>query len=414
MDINPAFLPAGRNVRRGRYPRHSFNLKVSPFQIVPFLIAPVLPGDTLKNAVLQARAVSDPITNDLAGAWLGFDLFYVKLRDLAGREDFMGMMVDLNKDMSAYQQASARSAPMYTALGGMKWVQYCLDSVVGAYYRDEADAPADIGSYPAAMLNVDDWMQSLTQDTDMVSPDFNIDTDSSTTIEASEVEAALLQWQILRSNNLIDMTYEDYLAGQGISLPDPEDERPELLRTVRSWTYPANATVGDGSGGSVLRSVWSWSVAERVDKARFFKEPGFVFGTTTVKAKVYKSLVSGAGAAHMNDLLSWLPKQVSMDVRARMKKFAAGTGPLPSNTDDYWFDVADLLSYGDQFFNWAIDEAEFAMPVAGGEFKYPTEAMMQTLFSGASYDIRMDGVVQFNIASSIKDVTPRGSSSVTV
>jgi hypothetical protein len=276
-----------------------------------------------------------------------------------------------------------------------------------------------VGNYPAAMLNVDDWMQSLTNDDPLVANDPELlgnltDLTGDETITASEVETALLQWQFLRSNNLIDMTYEDYLTGQGIRVPDPEDERPELLRTVRQWTYPANGVAPDTGD---VRSVWSWSTAERVDKNRFFKEPGFIFGVTVVKPKVYKSLQAGAAGAHIDNLLAWLPKQTQMDVRARMKKFTAGTGPLPSNTDDYWFDIADLLSYGDQFFNWAIDEGEFAMPVAGGEFKYPTEAMVTSLFSDAVTPldrIRTDGVIQFNIASTIRDVTPRGSSSVTV
>lgn len=409
--LNPALLPVGNQRRVGRFPRHTFNLKFKPFQIVPAFIAPVIPGDSMQNAVLQARAVSDPVVNDLVGAWLGFDMFYVKLRDLAGREDFMGMMVDLDKDLTAYDQDTSASVPMFTAVGGIKWVQYCLDAVVGSFYRDQDDAPAALGDYPVAMLNVDDWMQSLTDDDPLVADDFNVDADSDTVIEASEVETALLRWQLLRANALIDMTYEDYLVSQGINVPDPEDERPELLRTVRDWTYPANGVAPDTGD---VRSVWSWSIAERADKTRLFKEPGFIFGVTVCKPKVYKSLQTGAAAAHMDDLLAWLPRQTNEDLRARMKKFTAGTGPLPSNTDDYWFDVGDLLSYGDQFWNWAIDEGELAMPTAAGEFKYPTEAMVDTLFSGVAKQLRMDGVVQFNIRSSIRDVTPRGSSSVTV
>lgn len=415
--FNPAIMPAGRQRRVGRYPRHTFNLKFKPFQIVPCFIAPVLPGETMKNAVLQARAISDPIKNDLVGAWLGFDLFYVKLRDLAGREDFMNMMVDLNQSMSAYDQDGAHSVPFYTAIGGVKWVEFALNAVVGAYYRDQDDAPAALGDYPVAAINDDNWLHSFTNDDPLVTSDPQIqgnltDLTGDESITASEIESALLQWQMLRANNLVDMTYEDYLKAQGINIPDPEDERPELLRTVRAWTYPANGVAPDTGD---VRSVWSWSVAERADKARLFKEPGFIFGVTVCRPKIYRSLIKGNAAAHMKSLLAWLPKQVQHDMRARMQRFVAGTGPLPSNTDDYWFDIGDLLSYGDQFTNWAIDQAEFAMPTAAGEFKYPTEAMVDDLFATVDVEnIRMDGVLQLNIASTVTDITPRGSSSVNV
>lgn len=412
MAYNPMLAPAPKQQRVGRYPRHSFNVQLEPFQIVPTMIAPVLPGETLKNAFIQARAISEPVVDDLAGSWFNWSLFYVKLRDLAGREDFMNMMVDLTADMSSYKRTVSHDTPNFTFIGGMQWVQYCLDSVVGAYYRDQDDNPSDIGNYPAAMLHTENWMHSLTQDAAFIADEPSISTAGDNAFTASEVENLMQQWQYLKANNLIDMTYEDYLRAQGINLPDPEDEKPELIRTVTNWTYPANGV--DPSTGSV-RSVWSWSIAESADKPRLFKEPGFLFATACVKPKLYLSLQKGAVVGAMDNLLPWLPHQAQLDLRARMKNYAAGAGPLPSNTDDYWFDIGDLLSHGDQFWNWAIDQAEVAMPEAGGNFKYPTAAMINTLsVSGTSCTIRVDGVVQLNVASTIRDITPRGMSSVTV
>ena len=54
----------GRVMRR---PVHTFQLRQRPFAITPFMIAPVLPGETMKNLLLQSRAVTDPIKNPLVG-----------------------------------------------------------------------------------------------------------------------------------------------------------------------------------------------------------------------------------------------------------------------------------------------------------------------------------------------------------
>ena len=47
--------------RKTRSPQHTWAIKQRPFVITPFMIAPVLPGETLKAGVMQARAVSEPL-----------------------------------------------------------------------------------------------------------------------------------------------------------------------------------------------------------------------------------------------------------------------------------------------------------------------------------------------------------------
>ena len=47
--------------RKTRSPQHSFNLVNRPFGIYPFMIAPVLAGETLKSALMQSRVITDPI-----------------------------------------------------------------------------------------------------------------------------------------------------------------------------------------------------------------------------------------------------------------------------------------------------------------------------------------------------------------
>ena len=44
-----------RQTRTMRSPKHTFNLVTRPWQIQPFMIAPVLPGETLKSLTMQAR-----------------------------------------------------------------------------------------------------------------------------------------------------------------------------------------------------------------------------------------------------------------------------------------------------------------------------------------------------------------------
>ena len=57
-----ALKPTGRRPRR---PSHPFQVRHEPFQIQPFFIAPVLPGETMKNLLLQSRAVTLPLKNPL-------------------------------------------------------------------------------------------------------------------------------------------------------------------------------------------------------------------------------------------------------------------------------------------------------------------------------------------------------------
>ena len=68
--------------RKTRSPQHTWALKQRPFVITPFLLAPVLPGETFKTGVMQARCVSDPLStsrfSSIVGWWLEHYFFYVK------------------------------------------------------------------------------------------------------------------------------------------------------------------------------------------------------------------------------------------------------------------------------------------------------------------------------------------------
>lgn len=71
-----------RYQRINRRPSHQFQLRTRPWQLQPCVMALVLPGETMENALIQYRAVTDLIKNPLVGWWSEFYLFYVKLSDL--------------------------------------------------------------------------------------------------------------------------------------------------------------------------------------------------------------------------------------------------------------------------------------------------------------------------------------------
>ena len=49
-----------RQGRVSRRPEHTFHVRFRPFQIQPVMIAPVLPGETLKQAQFQMRGLRTP------------------------------------------------------------------------------------------------------------------------------------------------------------------------------------------------------------------------------------------------------------------------------------------------------------------------------------------------------------------
>ena len=57
------------NQRKMRAPHTNFHIKTRPWQIQPFCIFPVLPGETMQNAMWKSRVVSDPVKNRLIGWW---------------------------------------------------------------------------------------------------------------------------------------------------------------------------------------------------------------------------------------------------------------------------------------------------------------------------------------------------------
>lgn len=408
--------------RKMRSPQHPFYLEHMPFQIQPFLCAPVIPGETLKSGLIQARVVTDPIANKLIGWWSEYYFFYVKHRDLAGRDDFTEMMLSMDYDLSAYTETA--SVPYNHHAGTINWAKLCLERVVETYFRNEGELWNDfmINSMPAAAVNAQSWLDSVAlndvyaiDDPVVVSETAGVLDDTS--ITASEIDEKLRMWQFQRANNVTEMSYEDWLQSYGISVPREELHHPELLRYLREWQYPSNTI--DPADGSPSSAV-SWAIRDRIDKDRFFREPGFIFGVTVARPKVYFKNIDGNPVDDMNSAFSWLPALMRDDPWTSMLKKSDTTGPLATvvtDSDGYWIDIKDLLLYGADFVNVARSGSGLNMvtlPSADLTNKwYPSDADIDGLFvadADTGRQVRQDGIVTLSILGAQVDTTPTISS----
>ena len=64
-------LSAPPTDRVGRYPKHTFQIKEMAFMAQPFMIARVLPGETLQSIFFESRVITDPILNAIIGWKIG-------------------------------------------------------------------------------------------------------------------------------------------------------------------------------------------------------------------------------------------------------------------------------------------------------------------------------------------------------
>lgn len=424
---------APRVGRKMRKPLHSFHLRSRAFQIQPFMIAPVLAGETLKNLLFQSRIVTDPIKNPFIGWWAEHYFFYVKLTDIdfwngpevdqpqagSGAEvgDYVKMLLaDPAWDPSMFYTSAA--VPHYTAADSMIYSQDCLDIITAHYFRDEKDAATGytLDGLPLAMINNSGVLDSAMLNDDYTRALAAYDVDllgdaTDATLQVSEIENALNRYKLAKANGLTDATFDDYLQSFGINAGAPEKpHKPELVRYCRNWQYPSN-TVEPSTG--VPSSAVSWSVQERADKDRFFREPGFLFGVSVTRPKVYLSNQKAHITGFLNRAEDWMPAWLWGDPNTSMKKYAQGTGPFSGITDadGYWLDMRDLYMYGDQWVNFALTETDaglVALPTAGLQKKFVQDSDVDGLFvtPATKQWIRQDGVVNLTIASSLRDATP--------
>lgn len=392
--------------RKYRNPTHNWQLRQKPWVIQPMCIAPVLPGETLKNIMFQARAVVDPIKNPLIGWWAEYYWFYVKIRDLptSMRSTLVDMFI--NPTTSTAGLNTAAKTDTYHAAASIDFADACLTAVTDRFFRDESESrsTAELNGMPLAKAEGPGWMDSLTDTT--LLPDGGAIPGGST----SEETARLLDaYDYLRKMNFIDMTFEDYCRSYGVNIPTKEEENvPELIRYVREWSYPVNH-VEPTTG--VPSSAVSWAVRERVDKDRFFKEPGFVFGCCVFRPKVYYSRQLGSLVDRFGEAFAWMPALMQNQPETSLKEFANSAGLITTPTNGYWVDFRDLYTYGDQFVNFSLastDAGMVALPTVGLNKRYVSSTDIDGLFANAAGGfnlVRQDGTAKFSILGRQIDMT---------
>lgn len=409
--------------RLNRRPSHTFSIKMLPYEIQPFMIAPVIPGDSLKNLLLQARAVSDPVASPLMGWWYESYFFHVKLTDLGEREEMMNMLLTNTAPTS---QAGTNLKTYKGSTGGFDFVSAAMAPIVVNYFRDseESAAGAAIGPTSAdgwyqAKVSMDNGLQSMMMDTDIPVAQSEQLMGEGHTLPPHLVgfQAQYDQWVEMRDLRLTPATFEDWLRQYGVRPPAQEREEvhiPELLRYVREWTYPANTVGSDGSVNSQL----SWSIAERADKARYFTEPGFIVGVAVVRPKVFLKKQITNLSSFLNDAYAWLPAVMDDQPFTSLKKFdeAVNNGPVRDLAGDYWIDLKDLYLHGDQFVNFDPATVANGMTLPDDStydadiplnLSYPSAADVAALFKvAANKYIRIDGRVDLSIASRTRETTP--------
>ena len=394
--------------RRNRYPKYEYQIRQRPWQIVPFMCAPVLAGETLTNALIQVRVVSDPLKSKLVGWWFEQYYFYVKWTDLDARDDLKEMALTGASISSLY--TSAADIEFFEGNDAVPWARLCLKRVVEEYFRDEQDAAWDtyeIGNYPAANVANRTYLDSLIDDT--TAP--GTPNDLQDTEDLTVISDYLDQYNRMVQMRFTDMSFEDWLEAQGVrGRKTAEAEsmyKPELLRYVRDWTYPTN-TVEPTTG--VPSSAAVWSMQERISKRRFFPEPGFILGVTVARPKVYLSKHIGSAAGYLDQARLWLPMVFHNEPYTSIREFSDPTtvadGPLGATpTNGYWLDMRDLFLYGEQWRNFDIETAgdgsHVLLPSAALQHRYASATDADALFAAASpaNKIRSDGVTDLTIAS---------------
>lgn len=190
-----------RNQRRIRRPQHPFFVRFRPWQLQPMLIAPVLPGETMRNLLLQARTLTDPLTHALSGWWCEFYFFYVKHRDLDNRDEYTDMMLNVTDvptpDTTADAQLYYRGGAGTTKVN---WLDECMTVIVREFFRNEDETePTAIDGLPPVSINDQSWLDSARLVDQEVSTDVTLVNESgSGTLTARELDDQMRTWEMLQ------------------------------------------------------------------------------------------------------------------------------------------------------------------------------------------------------------------------
>lgn len=402
--------PGKVNRSKLRVPSIPFHLKNRPWQIQPFFIHPVLPGESVNGLLWKANTVSDPVANRLMGWHQEWNLFYVRLRDLFPASDVKSIFTNPEENLSALYSAAD---PKYFHYYGVNYAKEATRLIVEHYFRSDEETPDDatIDGLWAQSMGTDNWLDSALVSADMAEAEVQVDV-ADGSLELTTLERAQRTYELLKMGALTDMDYDDFIRTYGVRVPSAEQEgKPKLLRTIRNWQMPVNHI--DETSGAATTAVYFKS-DERHDKDMFVKEPGFLIGMVSYKPKVYLGNVKGSVTGIMDSLLEWLPAVMRDDPTSSMIEVSPTTGPLANQTTNYQFDLRDFLLYGEQFTNVdpaSVNMATVALPSAALQKRYPSLADAQSVFVAAGAEdtaqfLETDGMLNIKISGAITDTTP--------
>ncbi len=408
------------NQSKIRVPSYNYHLKVRPWQLQPFFISPVLPGDNVKKMLWNDTCISDPLVNRLIGWHCETKFFYMRVRDcFPANPDLMkSIFIDPNANLSTLYTAASVE---YFHLYGVNWLKEITRSVVENYFRAEDEAPDDatIDNLWAVTMGTDNWLDSAQLTADIAAEDVTISTAGDNAFTMSELEKAQRMYELLKAGSLTDMDYQDFLRTYGVNVPSEELQgKPKYLGGKSEWTMPTN-TVEPTTG--VASTAVYWQNKDRLDKDFLVKEPGFIVGYRIFKPKVYYSNVRGSLTGIMDTGMEWLPAIMRDDPTSSMIELASAQGPLNAPGQAYMLDLRDLFIYGEQFVNFALTSTTdnmVAMPTVNTTptpdvlmKRYPNKVMAQSVFldgaaGGTKQFVEVDGRIDVTIAGALQDTTP--------
>ena len=403
----------GASSRLTRRPRHKFYLSygLRPYAIQPFMIAPILPGETLSSMHFECREVTRPLTSPIIGWGSEYYWFYVRIRDLNERDTLDDLFIN---PAGATLAATAAVTAQYYGGRGYNFTEACLRRVTETYFRDSGETwnteTAHTG-IPKAQVLDQMWMDSLV-DTTLLDDGTG---DPGATTQPETLDAMMDAYNYLRSMSLTSMTFEDYVATFGVKLLKLAQNKPLLIARLKEFSYPAN-TINPADGAPT--SACSWVFKETMygkdfatNKAIFAKEPGFIFGVHVVRPKIYFENQVGSMSHHLDTAFSWLPAIMADAPETSLREFTNANGPITGSTNGYWVDMRDLFLYGDQFINGALaslTHGNTALPTAALARKYLGNTEIDALFV-STVGTQCDGVTQLSIKGTQRDYTGQGT-----
>ena len=276
------FLSLPPTDRVGRYPKHTHHVRSLPYTAQPFMVARVLPGETLQNIFFETRVVTDPVVSSIIGWKKEYYYFYVRITDLlidAARDMFVDPS---NASILGTYGEAGNSQDFYNAKGAINWTKKALDRIVLTYFRDEDETVATAqtaAGVPIVQIRENTFLNSLTDKDDL--PEGAAIAGAS---DMGDLDRLMDAFEQLRALGIANMTYEDWLRSQGIAIPVKDENKPELLARFAEFQYPSN-TIDPSTGAP--SSALSWVFRNSSKDRKFFKEPGFILGSSVTRPKVY-------------------------------------------------------------------------------------------------------------------------------